>query len=123
MPTLPLTVAVELLTAAIVPTLSSRGPMSRRPHGGDFGEGYVLGWKVRVRCAFGKRAGMKSIRECTQNAYLDLLTLLWTRGRDFHLAILGDRLKCPPEGASSSVNKRNRVRARPHRSITAEHRG
>jgi hypothetical protein len=47
------------------------------------GEAHDLGWKVRVRCAYGKRDAMKSIRECTQNAYLDLLTLLWTRGRDF----------------------------------------
>lgn len=59
------------------------------------GEAHDLGWRVRVRCAFGKRGGMKSIRECTLSAYLDLPTLLWTRGRDFPLAILGDRLKCP----------------------------
>ncbi len=30
------------------------------------GEAHDLGWKVRVRCAFGKRDGMKSIRECTR---------------------------------------------------------
>lgn len=42
---------------------------------------------------------MKSIRACTHNAYLDLPTLLWTRGRDFPLAILGERLKCPGCGS------------------------
>lgn len=63
------------------------------------GEAHDLGWKVRVRCAYGKRDGMKSIRECTQSAYLDLPTLLWTRGRDLPLAILGDRLKCPACGS------------------------
>ena len=63
------------------------------------GEAHDLGWRVRVRCAHGKRDGMKSIRECTLNAYLDFPTLLWTRGRDFPLAILGDRLKCPACGS------------------------
>jgi hypothetical protein len=59
------------------------------------GDAYDHGWRVRVRCAWGKRDGMKSTRECTFSAYLDLPTLIWTRGRDFPLAILGDRLKCP----------------------------
>jgi hypothetical protein len=45
---------------------------------------------VRVRCAC-ERDGMKSIRECTFNARLDLATLLRTRGREFPLATLGDR--------------------------------
>jgi hypothetical protein len=63
------------------------------------GEAHDLGWKVRVRCAFGNRDGMKSVRACTQNAYLDMRTLLWTRGRDFPLAILGERLKCPACGS------------------------
>ena len=42
------------------------------------GDAHDQGWQVRVRCAWGKRDGMKSIRECTFNARLDLLTL---RGR------------------------------------------
>ena len=63
------------------------------------GDARDLGWRVRVRCAYGKRDAMKSIRECTFNAYLDLPTLLWTRGRDFPLAVLGDRLKCPACGS------------------------
>jgi hypothetical protein len=63
------------------------------------GEAHDLGWKVRVRCAFGKRGGMKSIRECTFNAYLDLPTTLWTRGREMPLTVLDGRLKCPACGS------------------------
>jgi hypothetical protein len=80
------------------------------------------GWKVRLRCTYGKRDGMKSVRECPHNAYLDLATLLWTRGRDFTLAILGGRLKClacgsremsvmfiPPAGAPANDALRGRA--------------
>jgi len=63
------------------------------------GEAHDLGWKMRVRCAFGKRGGMKSIRECTFNAYLDLPTMLWTRGREMPLTALEGRLKCPACGS------------------------
>jgi hypothetical protein len=38
-----------------------------------------------ARCAWGKREGMKHIRECVYAAELDLQTLVWTRGRDFPL--------------------------------------
>ena len=63
------------------------------------GDAHDQGWQVHVRCAWGKRDGMKSIRECTFNARLDLPTLLRTRGRDFPLVALGDRLKCPACGS------------------------
>ena len=51
--------------------------------------------KVCVRCAFGKRGGMKSIRECTHSAYLYLPAMLWPRGREMPLTDLEGRLKCP----------------------------
>jgi hypothetical protein len=47
----------------------------------------------------GKRDSMKSIRECTQSAELDLRTLVWTRGAAFPLADLASRLKCPRCGS------------------------
>ena len=92
--------SVELFTAAIVPTLFQglievkEGEMV-----GTLGEAHDLGWKVRLRCAFGKRGGMKSIRECTHSAYLDLPTMLWTRGREMPLTALEGRLKCPACGS------------------------
>src|SRR3954469_24493757 len=36
------------------------------------GEAWRLGWKLTARCAFGKRDGMKSIRECSYRAPLDM---------------------------------------------------
>ena len=53
-----------------------------------------LGWKLKVFCRFGKRDGMKSIRECNASAEVDLETLVWTRGRDFPIARLDSRMKC-----------------------------
>ena len=58
------------------------------------GEAYSLGWTIRVHCAWGKRDGMKSIRECTARVEIDLETLVWTRGRDFPIARLDSRMKC-----------------------------
>ncbi len=63
------------------------------------GEAYQGGWRVRVRCAQGKRFGMKSIRECLADAELDMASLVWTRGRDFPIAMLAERLKCPTCGS------------------------
>ncbi len=63
------------------------------------GEALDLGWRVHVRCAWGKRDAMKSIRECIKGYELDLETLVWTRGRAFPLARLESRLKCPRCGS------------------------
>ena len=63
------------------------------------GEARSLGWRVHMRCALGPRAGMKSIRECHYRRELDLETLVYTRGRDFPLALLASRLKCPRCGS------------------------
>ncbi len=42
---------------------------------------------------------MKRVRECVYGGELDLQTLVWTRGRDFPLARLESRLKCPRCGS------------------------
>ncbi len=65
------------------------------------GEAFSLGWRLKARCAYGKREGLKSIRECTWTYDLDMLTLVTTRGRDFPLAILASRLRCPRCGSRS----------------------
>lgn len=56
-------------------------------------------WRVTVRCAWGPRDAMKRIRECVYGGERDLQTLVWTRGRDFPLARLESRLKCPKCGS------------------------
>ena len=63
------------------------------------GEAHDHGWKVKARCAYGKRDGMKSIRACIARIDLDMETLLWTRGRDFPIGHLADRLRCPKCGS------------------------
>ncbi len=63
------------------------------------GEAWDAGWRVRVRCAWGKRDGMKSIRECVEGAELNMKTLVWTRGRDMPLTLLAERLRCPRCGS------------------------
>lgn len=63
------------------------------------GEAWDAGWRIRVRCAWGKRDGMKSIRECVESAELDMTSLIWTRGRDMPLTQIAERLKCPRCGS------------------------
>ncbi|WP_246690566.1 hypothetical protein [Microvirga aerophila] len=52
-----------------------------------------------MRCAHGKRDGMKSIRECLYEADLDMETLVCTREQEFPLSTLAERLKCPRRGS------------------------
>jgi hypothetical protein len=63
------------------------------------GEAFGASMKLSVRCAWGKRDGMKSVRECVYGSQLDLQTLMWTRGSDFPLAALESRMKCPACGS------------------------
>jgi hypothetical protein len=63
------------------------------------GEAWRLGWRLTARCAFGNRDGMKSIRECTFRAELDMKTLVMTRGPNFPLSRLESRLMCPDCGS------------------------
>ena len=63
------------------------------------GEALSAGWRIKVRCAWGRRDAMKRIRECVFGGELDLQTLIWTRGKDFSLTMLESRLKCPRCGS------------------------
>ena len=67
------------------------------------GEALRLGWRIRVRCAWGKRDAGKSRRECVVGDELDLATLDWTRGADFPIARLESRMKCPHCGSRRVV--------------------
>jgi hypothetical protein len=44
------------------------------------GEARASGMRITARCAWGRREGMKTIRECKTSIRLDLDTLIWTRG-------------------------------------------
>jgi hypothetical protein len=48
-----------------------------------------------MRCLDNGREGLKHKRRCDCRLALDLPTLVCTRGRDFPLARLAERLRCP----------------------------
>jgi hypothetical protein len=53
------------------------------------------GVRLTARCAWGRREGLKTVRECKAAFRLDLETLVWTRGGAFPVSQLEGRLKCP----------------------------
>lgn len=65
------------------------------------GDALNLGVSFTMRCAQGKRSGMKSIPECQFKCELDSLTLVATRGRDMPITMLKERLRCPRCGSRS----------------------
>jgi hypothetical protein len=48
-----------------------------------------------MRCLDDGREGLKHKRRCGFRATLDMQTLVCTRGRDFPLARITERLRCP----------------------------
>jgi hypothetical protein len=65
------------------------------------GEAYQHGWRIHVRCAWGRREAVKSVRGCLGKAELDLHSLIWTRGAAFPVASLetGSNVPCADRGA------------------------
>ena len=58
-------------------------------------DAWVQSVRIEMRCAGGKGDGMKKHRECAYSANLDVSTLLCTRGPNFPIAGLRERLMCP----------------------------
>jgi hypothetical protein len=61
----------------------------------NLGEAWSLSWEIYVRCLYDGREGMKHRAACGYRKYLDLETLVCTRGRDFPIARIAERLRCP----------------------------
>jgi hypothetical protein len=59
------------------------------------GEAWNLSWQIHVRCLDDGREGLKHRKRCAYRKSLDLETLVCTRGRDFPIARIADRLRCP----------------------------
>ncbi|RVH56263.1 hypothetical protein CN213_16075 [Sinorhizobium meliloti] len=59
------------------------------------GEAHNAGWQLVARCRRGKVDHGHSARECHWRYELDMMTLVATRGRDFPLIRLAERLRCP----------------------------
>lgn len=63
------------------------------------GDALTYSVRITMRCAWGKRDAMKSVRECVFSTELDVMTLVCTRGRDMPITYLQQRLKCPHCGS------------------------
>ena len=61
----------------------------------SLGEAWNHSWRIHMRCLDDGREGMKHKRDCGFRADLDMQTLVCTRGRDFPLARIAERLRCP----------------------------
>ena len=59
------------------------------------GEAFNLSWTLDMRCLDNGREGLKHKKECGYRMRLDLPTLVATRGRDFPIARIAERLRCP----------------------------
>ncbi len=59
------------------------------------GQAFQAGWGIKLRCARGDHRGIVRIDPCQFKAALDMQTLVCTRGRDFPLARIASRLRCP----------------------------
>ena len=59
------------------------------------GEAFSLSWTIDMRCLDDGREAMKRKPPCNYRLRLDVPTLVATRGRDFPIARIADRLRCP----------------------------
>ncbi len=84
----------------------------------SIGDAFALGWRVTVRCRYGRSDGPRSqsSRECNYRKELDMETLVWTRGRAFPLSRLESRLRwlrlAQCGGVVSAAEQRRRRLAR-----------
>ena len=69
------------------------------------GEACSQGWRVTVRCSYGRTESPRSqsSRECNYRKELDVEILVWTPGRAFPLSRLESRLRCPRCGSRCVV--------------------
>ena len=66
------------------------------------GEAWNLSWVIHIRCLDDGREGMKHRRSCDYRKYLDLETLVCTRGGTFRW--LTSRSGCAVRGAGAGVS-------------------
>jgi hypothetical protein len=59
------------------------------------GDAYSAGWGIRIKCGRGDHRGIVKIDPCRFEADLSMETLVCTRGREFPLARIASRLRCP----------------------------
>jgi hypothetical protein len=62
------------------------------------GDPFSAGWRITMRCLDDSREGLKHKRRYGSRTELDLKSLVATRGRDFPIARIAERLRCPQCG-------------------------
>jgi hypothetical protein len=60
---------------------------------------WQAGGRIHFRCTWGRRAGLKTIRECGFRYDLDLMTFMITRGRACLVTELKGKVRCPMCGS------------------------
>jgi hypothetical protein len=65
------------------------------------GDAALAGLRPHAACVCGKRSGIGKVEPCGFSAYLDLGSIIWTRGANFPCWRLSQRLKCPQCGGTS----------------------
>jgi hypothetical protein len=65
--------------------------------GETIGEVYAVGWRVAVRCSYGRSdsPSSRSSRECNYRKDLDMETLVWTRGQGVSAFAAGKPVALP----------------------------
>ena len=63
------------------------------------GDALTHSWVAKMACNYGRREGLKHVRECMFRMDLDMETLVCAGGRDFPIARLAERLRCPRCGS------------------------
>lgn len=86
------------------------------------GEAWKFGWRVRARCYWTgpTKSGRRRMPYCDTMVELDMVTLVWTRGENFPINLLRERLRCPKCGRLDTVRVFFDVPNQPNRSVAAE---
>lgn len=86
------------------------------------GEAWRLGWRVRARCFWTgpNKSGRRLAIWCDTTVELDMVTLVWTRGENFPLEMLKERLRCPKCGRLDAVRVYFEVPNQPNVGVAAE---
>ena len=66
-------------------------------HRKTLGEAWKSGWRLRARCFWlgPNKSGNRKTVWCDMTVELDMVTLVWTRGENFPLNMLKERVRCP----------------------------
>lgn len=66
---------------------------------GTIGDAFNQGWQLSAACRHGLVDTGSSSRKCDWKYNLDMTTLVATRGRDFPIDRVSERLRCPRCGS------------------------